>query len=141
MEIRTRRWTRCPRGCILGVATGLAEWRGLPINLTRLLVLLLAVSTSFFPVMIIYLMVALLLPEQRREDIIRDNYNRHGSYGRYGRESEDSEIKRRYENLKRRWKEWKVISSIERKIGTPTSRRKQLYDFCFRNEAIIMFKE
>ena len=36
MEIRTRRWTRSPRGCILGVATGLAEWRGLPINLTRL---------------------------------------------------------------------------------------------------------
>ena len=100
MEIRTRRWTRSPRGCILGVATGLAEWRGLPINLTRLLVLLLAISTSFFPVMIIYLMVALLLPEQRREDIIRDNYNRHGSYGRYGRESEDSELKRRYENLK-----------------------------------------
>ena len=95
MEIRTRRWTRSPRGCILGVATGLAEWRGLPINLTRLLVLLLAISTSFFPVMIIYLIVALLLPEQRREDIIRDNYNRHGSYGRYGRESEDSELKRR----------------------------------------------
>ena len=94
MEIRTRRWTRSPRGCILGVATGLAEWRGLPINLTRLLVLLLAISTSFFPVMIIYLIVALLLPEQRREDIIRDNYNRHGSYGRYGRESEDSELKR-----------------------------------------------
>ena len=98
MEIRTRRWTRSPRGCILGVATGLAEWRGLPINLTRLLVLLLAISTSFFPVMIIYLIVALLLPEQRRDDIIRDNYN---SYNYY-REREDSELKRRYENLKRK---------------------------------------
>ena len=98
MEIRTRRWTRSPRGCILGVATGLAEWRGLPINLTRLLVLLLAISTSFFPVMIIYLIVALLLPEQRREDIVRDSQH---SYNYY-RESEESELKRRYENLKRK---------------------------------------
>ena len=43
--------------------------------------------------------------------------------------------------LRERWKEWKVISSIERKSGTPTSRRKQLYDYGLRKEAIIMPKE
>ena len=43
--------------------------------------------------------------------------------------------------LRERWKEWKVISSIERKSGTPTSRRKQLYDYGLRKEAIIMSKE
>ena len=76
MEIRTRRWTRSPRGCVLGVATGLAEWRGLPINLTRLLVLLLICSTSFVPGVIIYLVVALLLPEQTSDDVIRENLKR-----------------------------------------------------------------
>ena len=73
MEIRTRRWTRSPRGCVLGVATGLAEWRGLPINLTRLLVLLLICCTSFVPGVIIYLVVAFLLPEQTSDDIIRES--------------------------------------------------------------------
>ena len=103
MEIRTRRWTRSPRGCILGVATGLAEWRGLPINLTRLLVLLLVCCTSFVPGLIIYLVVALLLPEQTDDDIIREGYHRYSYYTSYRRrEKEDDDLKRRYENLKRK---------------------------------------
>ena len=99
MEIRTRRWTRSPRGCVLGVATGLAEWRGIPINLTRLLVLLLICSTSFLPGVIIYLVVALLLPEQTSDDVIRESYHS-SSYSR--REKEDDDLKKRYENLKRK---------------------------------------
>ena len=103
MEIRTRRWTRSPRGCVLGVATGLAEWRGLPINLTRLLVLLLVCCTSFVPGLIIYLVVALLLPEQTDDDIIREGSNRYSYYTSYRkREKEDDDLKRRYENLKRK---------------------------------------
>ena len=103
MEIRTRRWTRSPRGCVLGVATGLAEWRGLPINLTRLLVLLLVCCTSFVPGLIIYLVVALLLPEQTDDDIIREGYHRYSYYTSYRRrEKEDDDLKRRYENLKRK---------------------------------------
>ena len=103
MEIRTRRWTRSPRGCVLGVATGLAEWRGLPINLTRLLVLLLVCCTSFIPGLIIYLVVALLLPEQTDDDIIREGYHRYSYYTSYRRrEKEDDDLKRRYENLKRK---------------------------------------
>ena len=103
MEIRTRRWTRSPRGCVLGVATGLAEWRGLPINLTRLLVLLLVCCTSFIPGLIIYLVVALLLPEQTDDDIIREEYHRYSNYTSYRRrEKEDDDLKRRYENLKRK---------------------------------------
>ena len=92
MEIRTRRWTRSPRGCVLGVATGLAEWRGLPINLTRLLVLLLIFCTSFVPGVIVYLVVALLLPEQTSDHS--------SSYSR--KEKEDDDLKKRYENLKRK---------------------------------------
>ena len=103
MEIRTRRWTRSPRGCVLGVATGLAEWRGLPVNLTRLLVLLLICCTSFIPGVIVYVIVALLLPEETSEDIIRDTYHRsYGSSNYSGRQSEDDVLNKRYENLKRK---------------------------------------
>lgn len=103
MEIRTRRWTRSPRGCVLGVATGLAEWRGLPVNLTRLLVLLLICCTSFIPGVIVYVIVALLLPEETSEDIIRDTYHRsYGSSNYSSRQSEDDVLKKRYENLKRK---------------------------------------
>ncbi|MGN1190033.1 MAG: PspC domain-containing protein [Candidatus Ornithospirochaeta sp.] len=103
MEIRTRRWTRSPRGCILGVATGLAEWRGLPVNLTRLLVLLVMVSTAFFPALIVYLLIALLLPEQTSEDVIRDNYHNSDRSSNYSsRQKEDDDLKKRYENLKRK---------------------------------------
>ena len=103
MEIRTRRWTRSPRGCVLGVATGLAEWRGLPVNLTRLLVLLVMVSTAFFPALIVYLLIALLLPEQTSEDVIRDNYhNSDRSSNCSSRQKEDDDLKKRYENLKRK---------------------------------------
>ena len=103
MEIRTRRWTRSPRGCVLGVATGLAEWRGLPVNLTRLLVLLLICCTSFIPGVIVYVIVALLLPEETSEDIIRDTYHRsYGSSNYSSRQKDDDELKKRYENLKRK---------------------------------------
>lgn len=102
MEIRTRRWTRSPRGCVLGVATGLAEWRGLPVNLTRLLVFLLICCTSFVPGVIIYLVVALLLPEQTSEDIRDSYYSSHRFKSASSLQREDDELKRRYENLKRK---------------------------------------
>ena len=46
MAIRTKRWTRSPRGQVLGVATGLAEWRGFPPDITRLVVFLLFIFTA-----------------------------------------------------------------------------------------------
>ena len=98
MEIRTRRWTRSPRGLVLGVVTGLAEWRGLPVNLTRLVVLLIFMSTAFFPALIAYLLVALVLPEQSRSDIVRERA--YEGCGYCGRNEDD--VRRRYENLKRK---------------------------------------
>ncbi|MGN1163904.1 MAG: PspC domain-containing protein, partial [Candidatus Ornithospirochaeta sp.] len=91
MEIRTIRWTRSPRGLVLGVATGLAEWRGLPVSFTRLVVFLIMMSTAFFPALIVYLLIALILPEQSESDIIRER--RYESARCY--EREDDEMKRR----------------------------------------------
>lgn len=80
MEIRTKRWTRSPRGCVLGVVTGLAEWRGFPVDTTRLIVVLIFLFTAIFPCALIYLVLAIVLPEQTRDDIVsrenwREQYN------------------------------------------------------------------
>ena len=132
MSIRTKRWTRSPRGQIFGVVTGLAEWRGLPVDTTRLIVLLISLFTAVFPAIAIYLILAVVLPEQMPSDVIssdewrREGYNddifsssrRKKSYS-YSRDAEDvsfketkdSDLEKEYENLK------KTTSSIRKRIG------------------------
>ena len=70
--VRTKRWTRSPRGEIFGVATGLAEWRELPPGTTRIIVYLIRLFTGVFPGAVIYLVLAAILPKQREEDIISE---------------------------------------------------------------------
>ena len=121
MAIRTRRWTRSPRGVVLGVATGLAEWRGFPIDITRLVVFLIFLFTAFFPALLVYLIIAVILPEQTEADIIRDGdttyssdyaystRNRRKSYSSYKnaddatfREKSTEDLEREYEELKKK---------------------------------------
>ena len=111
METRTRRWTRSPRGKLFGVVTGLAEWRGLPPDTTRLIVFLITVFTAVFPAAIIYLLLAVILPEQTPDDIISgDRYTRStkSSFRReYAedatfREKRDDDLEKEYENLKKK---------------------------------------
>ncbi len=71
--VRTRRWTRSPRGMIFGVVTGLAEWRGLNPGMTRLIVFLIVLFTGVFPGIAVYLALALILPPQQKGDIIGGN--------------------------------------------------------------------
>ena len=121
MAIRTRRWTRSPRGRVLGVATGLAEWRGFPTDITRLVVFLIFICTAFFPALLVYLIIAVILPEQTEADIIRDGdttyssdyaystRNRRKSYSSYKnaddatfREKSTEDLEREYEELKKK---------------------------------------
>ncbi len=111
----TRKWTRSPRGPIYGVVTGFAEWRDLPAAPTRLLAVLLILCTSLFPGLICYLVLAIILPMQRPEDVISD-YD--PSYSRKERKAhrtrfEDAEdakweerstedIRKEYEELKKK---------------------------------------
>lgn len=81
MSVRTRRWTRSPRGIIFGVATGLAEWRGLPVDTTRIIVLIIAVFTGIFPLCAIYLALAVILPEQSEKDVLSTTEWRDEGYG------------------------------------------------------------
>lgn len=114
--MRTKRWTRSPRGKVFGVATGLAEWRDLPANTVRLIVFLTILFTGFFPGATIYLLIALILPVQRPEDIINDSYSYYSKGNSYSSSSSykyqdasfeetgksTDELKAEYENLKKK---------------------------------------
>ena len=126
MSVRTSRWTRSPRGVIFGVVTGLAEWRGLPVDMTRLVVILITVFTAVFPACLIYLLLAVILPEQTERDILssdewrRDGYNDtvFSSYSKSKRKAKsysstqaedasfrdktDEDLEREYEELKKK---------------------------------------
>lgn len=113
-KIRTKRWTRSPRGAILGVATGLAEWKALPVDMTRIIVFIIVCCSSFVPGAIIYLIIALILPVQTEDDIIsndewvrrnrksyRDNYQ-DVDYEDVKTEKSTEDLKREYEELKKK---------------------------------------
>ena len=118
MSVRTRRWTRSPRGLIFGVVTGLAEWRGLPADKTRLIVLIITIFTGVFPVCVIYLALALILPEQRESDRVDEHewdydtsYSRRKSSRSFRsgdvddavfREKNDEDLEKEYEELKKK---------------------------------------
>ncbi|MGN1164131.1 MAG: PspC domain-containing protein [Candidatus Ornithospirochaeta sp.] len=120
MAIRTKRWTRSPRGKVLGVATGLAEWRGFPEDITRLVVFLIFICTAFVPALIVYLLIAVILPEQTQADIIGSEDTSYSSDYVYGkrnyrsyrsstgaedatfREKSDSDLEKEYEELKKK---------------------------------------
>ena len=65
----TTRWTRSPRGRLFGVYTGLAEWRDLDPQATRLIAGLISLFTMPASI-IVYLIAALILPMQRPEDVM-----------------------------------------------------------------------
>lgn len=115
--IRTKRWTRSPRGSILGVATGLAEWKAFPVDTTRLIVFIIVCCTSFVPGAIIYLLLAIILPVQTEDDIISEHEWREKSkrtsrgfsdnyqdvnYEEVRSEKTTEELKREYEELKKK---------------------------------------
>lgn len=112
----TRRWTRSPRGKIYGVVTGFAEWRDLPAEPTRWIAFFLILFTSVFPGLIIYVLLALVLPMQRPEDVIspyqerswseRRNSRREASYEDAKWEEKSTEdLRKEYEDLKKKVEE------------------------------------
>ncbi len=101
---RTKTWTRSPRGEIFGVATGLAEWRGLPPRITRLIVFIACCVSNFVGV-IVYLFLALFLPMQTERDLIHtpseDQAYASNNGARYSGKSQE-ELKKEYEELKKK---------------------------------------
>ncbi len=48
-------------GAIFGVCKGIAEWRDLPVGVVRLCAIFLAIFSSFWPAVLIYIVAALLM--------------------------------------------------------------------------------
>ena len=69
----TRRLYRSRHGEWLGVCKGIAEWRDLPVDTVRLIVILIAVFTAIVPSLIVYFLIGLVLPVNPYDD---DNYER-----------------------------------------------------------------
>lgn len=57
-----RRWLRSPNGLLFGVCEGLARRLGISTGLVRLVTLVAFCCTGFFPVGLIYCLLALILP-------------------------------------------------------------------------------
>ncbi|MBP5552712.1 MAG: PspC domain-containing protein [Spirochaetales bacterium] len=75
----TRRLYRSRHGEWLGVCKGIAEWRDLPVDTVRLILILIAIFTAIVPCLIIYFVIGLLLPVNPYDD---DSYERGYDDGR-----------------------------------------------------------
>lgn len=101
MTYTGRKLYRSRHGEILGVCKGIAEWRDLPVNMVRLLFILIAIASAIVPCLIIYLIMGLVLPMEpgyrtgRRSD---DDHKARGGKQHYGFD----DIKSEFDNLKQR---------------------------------------
>ena len=81
------RWERSSYGMVLGVARGFSDWTGVPVFLVRIGFVIIALATNVAPALIADFALALLLPEERREE-------------EYSKRKD--EMNRKYETLKRK---------------------------------------
>ena len=91
---RSKRLYRSRDGKIFGVCQGIADWRDLPVDMVRLVWILLTVFTSFFPGVLIYFILTLVLP---LEPEYRDDYRR--SRRKPDVESEFEDLKERVRRM------------------------------------------
>lgn len=121
---------RSRKGEIFGVCQGIADWRGLPVGPIRLGVVLLAIFTSVAPMLVIYLLLALILPvepEGRRSRRFYEEEDIASSY-RENRGKTVHDLKREFDNLK------KKVSGMEGKIFDEEQDKEQEWEERFRKE-------
>lgn len=83
---------------IFGVCQGIADWRDLDVRYIRLILILLAIFTGFFPFVFAYLVAGLIIPQEprgRRHEDIGERY-------RNARRTTVNDIKQDFEDLKNR---------------------------------------
>lgn len=86
----------------MGVCQGIADWRDLPVGPIRLLLIIIAVSTGVFPVLVIYILAGLIMPLEPTEREYRDRYSKDDIKDRYreDRRHTVNDIKEEFEDLK-----------------------------------------
>ncbi len=69
----TKRLYRSKNGDIFGICKGIAQWKDFPVDYVRLAFILIAVFTAIFPCIIIYCVLAFILPVNPYEEEEGDN--------------------------------------------------------------------
>ncbi len=81
----TRRLYRSRNAELLGVCSGIAEWRDFPVSTIRLIFIIIAFCTAIVPCLIVYLLLALILPINPYEDESYQKGYKDGQRERRGR--------------------------------------------------------
>ena len=119
----TKKLYRSKNGMFLGVCRGIAEWKDFPVGTVRLVFLVLLFFAKGFPIIAIYLILALILPvnsgqkddeksfeERMKEFFNKDNYRPGHFYydegergeSHYSRDMSDEDLKKKFDKLKNR---------------------------------------
>ncbi|MFA7107551.1 MAG: PspC domain-containing protein [Sphaerochaetaceae bacterium] len=119
----TKKLYRSKNGMFLGVCKGIAEWKDFPVGTVRLVFLVLLFFAKGFPIVAVYLILALILPvnsgqteedkpfeERIKEFFNKDNYKPGHFYydenekreGSYSTGMSDEDLKQRFDKLKNR---------------------------------------
>jgi len=85
----------------LGVCSGIAQWRDLPVSLVRFGVVMLAFFTGIFPVLIGYIIVGLILETEPKTKDSQSYRNFSQSY-KENKQNVADDIRTEYESIKRR---------------------------------------
>lgn len=99
MMATTQRLYRSRNGKVFGVCQGIADWKDLPVDTLRLIVGVSILITGIFPGILIYALVALLLPIEPHGQ--RERYRDDREYTR-GEESYKETLNETFERLKRK---------------------------------------
>lgn len=86
-----RKLYRSNDGILLGVCQGLADWTSIPVFIVRLIFIIVALSTSILPSLLVYLIVGLILPTRPVCEYSRcekTSYESEEEYRRRKREAE-----------------------------------------------------
>lgn len=101
MYMATKRLYRARRGKVFGVCQGIAEWRDLPVDVLRTIVVVAILVTGIAPGIIIYALVALFLPlEPGYGTYYGDSYEKSDHRNEQPRSRED--LRETFENLKKK---------------------------------------
>ena len=119
---------RSRRGEIFGVCQGIADWKDLPVGPIRLAVILLAVFTAFAPVLVIYILAALIMPVEPKGSE-KKFYDEEDISSRYkdNRSRTVDDLKREFDNLKSK------VTGMEGKIFDEQQDKEKEWEERFRN--------
>ncbi len=120
---------RSRRGEIFGVCKGIADWKDLPVGPIRLAVVLIALTTAVVPVLVIYILAALVMPVEPKatEQRFYDNEDI-GSRYKENRNRTVNDLKREFDNLKSK------VSGMEGKIFDEDRDKEKQWEKRFNNE-------